>query len=84
MNKIFRTILGTSRIRSAGAGRVWRGLRDGDRRDLFLGAAFLAFAYLRSSGSKKELIYRKEIPVGSAIVVRHARKGDPKIEVIKP
>lgn len=84
MNKLFRTFLGSSSVRTAGAGRVWRGLRYGDRRDLFLGAAFLGFAYLRSTGSKKELLYRKELPVGSTIVVRHAKKGDPKIEVIKP
>lgn len=84
MNKLFRTFFGESSIRSAGAGRVWRGLRDGDRRDLLMGAAFLGFAYLRNTGPKKELLYRKELPVGSTIVVRHAKKGEPKIEVIKP
>lgn len=79
-----RSVLGTPDIRSAGAGRLWRGLRNGERRDLILGASMLAFAWLRQSQPKKELLFRKEVAVGSAIVIHHKRRGDPKIEVIKP
>ncbi len=84
MIKRLRSLLGTPDIRSAGASRVWRGLRSGERRDLLLGAAMLAFAWLRQSKPKKELLFREEVPVGSAIVIHHQRRGDPKIEVIKP
>jgi hypothetical protein len=30
------------------------------------------------------LIYRKRVPEGSAIVIHHRRRGDPRIEVVKP
>jgi hypothetical protein len=59
-------------------------LRNGKRSDLFLGAAMLALAFFRHNKPSKELIFRKELPVGSAIVVHHTRRGEPKIEVIRP
>jgi len=49
-----------------------------------LGLAITAFAILREGRGEKELLFRKEIPTGSAIVIHHKRRGDPKIEVIKP
>ena len=84
MIKRFRSLYGPSGLQSAGAERVWRGLRSGERRDLLFGSALLAIAWLRRSEPKKELLFRKEVPVGSAILIHHTRKGDPKIEVIKP
>lgn len=84
MFRRLRSLYATPAVRSAGAGRLWRGLRSGERRDLFLGAALLAFSWLRQSKPKKELLFRKEVPVGSAIVIHHNRRGDPRIEVVKP
>lgn len=61
-----------------------RGLREGDQRELFYGLALWAIAYLRRTAQRKQLLYSKSVPEGSAIVVHHKRFGDPKIEVIRP
>ncbi len=80
-----RTLFGTSDLRTLGVNRVWRGLRKGDRRDLYLGAALAFFAWYRaSSAPEKELIFRERLAEGSALVIHHRRRGDPQIEVIKP
>ncbi len=84
MYKIFRIFLGSNNLRSAGVGRAWRGMRQGDRRELYLGLALAALSWIRQSKPGKELIYKKEVRKDSAIVIHHRRKGDPKIEVIKP
>lgn len=63
--------------------RSLRGLREGDRRELGIGLALAAFAYLRSTRPRRELIYRKTVPKGSAIVVHHRKRGRPKLEIKK-
>jgi hypothetical protein len=74
-----------SQLMGLGTQRLFRGLRQGDQRALLAGAAMLAFGWLRKTGApKKELIYRKEVPVGSTVVIRH-RKGDmPQLEITEP
>lgn len=67
-----------------GVVRTLRGLRSGDQRELYIGLALAAFAYLQRTAPSKRLIYRKRVPEGSAIVVYNRRRGDPKIEVVKP
>jgi hypothetical protein len=84
MNRIFRTLLGSTDMKTAGYGRVWRGLRRGDRRDLYLGVTLALVSLLRQKSDDKQLIFRKKLPEGSALVIHHKKKGDPKIEVIKP
>lgn len=84
MDRLFRTLFGTANMRSQGYGRAFRGLRQNDRREMMLGLALTALAIMRDSRGKKELLFRKEVPTGSAIVIHHKRRGDPKIEVIKP
>lgn len=84
MKTIMRTLLGSSDLKAAGINRVWRGARRGDRRDLYLGAALAVIAFLRQGSSGKQLIYRKSLPRGSAVVIHHRRRGDPRIEVIRP
>lgn len=84
MIKRLRSVYGVPGLRSEGAGRLWRGLRNRERRDLLLGAAMLAIGWLQQSQQKKELLFRKSVPVGSAVVIHHTRRGDPKIKVIKP
>lgn len=63
--------------------RSLRGLREGDRRELGIGLALAAFTYLRSTRPRRELIYRKTVPKGSAIVVHHRKRGRPKLEIKK-
>ncbi len=64
--------------------RSLQGLREGDRRQLTIGLALAAFAYLRSTGPRKELLYRKTVPKGSALVIHHRKRGRPKLEIRKP
>jgi hypothetical protein len=83
MNKLLR-LLGWSEPGAEGLTRSLRGLRTGDQRDMYVGLALVAVAYLRRTAPKKKLIYRKTVREGSALVVRHTRKGEPRLEVIKP
>lgn len=64
--------------------RSLRGLREGNRRELGIGLALATLTYLRSTSPKKELLYRKTVPKGSAIVVHHRKRGGPKLEIRKP
>lgn len=64
--------------------RAVKGLRDGDQTLLLTGIGLLALQYLRSSRPRKQLLYRKKLPIGSTIVVRHARRGAPKLEIHEP
>jgi hypothetical protein len=67
---------------AAGTVTALRGLRTGDQRSLLGGAALLAFGWWRSQDGGRQLIYRREVPIGSTVVVRHGRKGDlPEIEI---
>jgi hypothetical protein len=59
-------------------------LRRGDRRDLYLGVTLALISLMRQKSTDKELIFRKKLPEGSALVIHHKKKGDPKIEVIRP
>lgn len=84
MSRVTRTFIGEDDLRTAGVLRIWRGLRRGDRRDLYFGVALAAIAWLRQGSGGKQLIFRESLPKGSALVIHHRRKGDPRIEVIKP
>ena len=64
--------------------RAVRGLREGSQGVLFTGLALVAYQYLKEGRSRKRLIYRKTVPVGATVVVRHARRGDPRLEIRKP
>jgi hypothetical protein len=67
---------------NAGFASALRGLRTGDQRALLGGAALAAFGWLRSRKPERELIYRREIPEGSSVVVRYGKKGQlPEIEI---
>lgn len=77
-------LVGFRDMRAAGVERTLRGLRTGDQRELYTGLGLAALAYLSTTRPRRQLIYRKRIPEGSAIVIHHRRRGDPKIEVVKP
>lgn len=64
--------------------RSLRGLREGDYRELGVGLALTALAYLRSTKPRKELIYRKTVSEGSALVIHHKKTGAPKLEIRRP
>jgi hypothetical protein len=89
MGRLTRTLLdkafGIGDPAQEGLTRTLGGLRRGDQRELFLGLALSAVAYLnRTRPSKRRLLFRETVPVGSAIVVHHRERGAPRIEVIKP
>lgn len=83
-NKLIEKALGNQDPRKEGMRRTLTGLREGDHRELYMGLALCALAYMRRSAPKRELLYRKTVPEGSAVVVHHKKRGAPKIEVIKP
>ena len=70
--------------KAAGMQRSLRGLREGNYRDLSIGLALTALAYLKDTQPRKQLIFRREVPEGSALIIHHKRHGDPKIEVKRP
>ena len=82
--KLINRALGYRDPRDEGVRRAWRGLRVGDRRELALGLSLTALAYLSRTRPSRQLLYRKTVPAGSAIVVHHKEQGAPKIEVLKP
>lgn len=71
-------------LRPIGWARALRGLREGNQPMLLTGLGLVLFQWLRSSKPSKELIYRKEIPLGSTVVVRHVRRGAPRVEIHQP
>ncbi|MGD2044544.1 MAG: hypothetical protein PVJ28_12945 [Acidimicrobiia bacterium] len=83
-DRLMKQALGSQDPKAEGQRRALRGLREGDNRELFLGLTLAALAYLRNTAPRKRLIYRKEVPEGSALVIHHKRHGDPKLEIVKP
>lgn len=82
--RLERAVFGDSDIRVAGQMRTLRGLREGDNRELLIGLGLAALAYMRKSQPKRDLIYRKAVTPGSALVIHHKRRGTPRLEIIKP
>jgi hypothetical protein len=83
MDRLLR-LLGIRDLTSASFDRTLRGLRTGDQRELYTGLGLAALAYVRRTRPRRRLIFRRSLPEGSALVIHHKRRGDPKIEVIKP
>lgn len=84
MGRLKNKLLGGSDAREAGYLRTMRGLREGDNRELYLGLALSALAYLQRTKPRKELLYRKKVPEGTALVIHHTRSGKPRLQIIKP
>lgn len=84
MGRFKDKLLGGSDARDAGYVRTLRGLREGDRRELYLGLALSALAYLQRSKPRKQLLYRKTLPEGTALVIHHKKSGTPRLQIIKP
>lgn len=77
-------LFGTTDARAEGLRRTLTGVRTGDQRELFLGLALSALAYLDRTRPRRRLLFRENVPVGSAVVVYHKKRGEPRIEIIKP
>lgn len=71
-------------LKTIGWARAIQGLREGNQSLLVTGLAILLIQGLRSSRPKRELVYRKTIPLGSTIVVRHTHRGQPRLDIHKP
>lgn len=69
--------------RTLGWARLLQGLREGNQQVLLTGFALLAWERLRSK-PKRKLLYRKTLPIGSSVVVRHTKRGHPRLEIDKP
>ncbi len=83
-DRAWNMVFGASNAREAGNARTLRGLREGDTRETYIGLALTALGYLQRTKPKKELIYRKTVPEGTAIVIHHKKSGTPRLEIIKP
>lgn len=59
-------------------------MREGDHRELSIGLVLAALAYIQRTAPRKQLLYRKTVPTGSAIVIHHKKRGAPKLEIRKP
>jgi hypothetical protein len=68
---------------SSGFNRALNGLRTGDQRSIYTGAVLIAFGLWRRSRSRdrRELIYRRELKEGQAIVIRPAVAGGQRVFV---
>lgn len=77
-------VFGTPDVKTEGLRRSLKGLREGDYRELSLGLALTAIAYLQNTRPKNQLIYRREVSPGSALVIHHNKSGKPKLEIHRP
>lgn len=82
--KTMNKLLGGSDAREQGYNRTLRGLREGDTRELYLGLALSALAYLQRTKPRKQLLYKKTVPEGSALVIHHKKSGNPRLQIVKP
>lgn len=70
---------------SDGVTRALRGVRTGDQRSLYAGAALIAFGLWRRSRDKetRKLIYRKTLRPGEALLIRESATGVDKLVISK-
>ena len=83
-NKLRKRVFGDSSAAEAGVVRTLRGLREGDRRELYLGLGLSAISYLQRAKPRKELLYSKGLPEGTALVIHHKKSGSPRLEIVRP
>ena len=76
--------LGTSDPRKKGYRRAMKGFREGDYRELSMGLALTAIAYLQETRPRKQLIYRRRLPEGTVLVIHHKNRGNPRLEIVRP
>jgi hypothetical protein len=62
-----------------GATRSLRGLRTGDTKSLYSGALLLAYGIWKRNRGRKDLVYRRTLKPGEAILVRANRVSGKRI-----
>jgi len=62
-----------------GAVRSFRGLRTGDTKSLYSGALLLAYGIWKRNRGRKDLVYRRTLKPGEAILVRANRASGKRI-----
>lgn len=82
--KTLRLALGSSDAARAGRARVLEGLRYRDSRQLYIGLALSAVAYLQRTKPSKKLVHRQTLPEGTALVIHHKRSDTPRLEIVRP
>jgi hypothetical protein len=70
--------------RTEGIRRSLKGAREGDYRELSLGLALAALAYLRTTKPRKLFLSRMRVRTGSALVINHKKSGAPTLEIFQP
>ncbi len=83
-DRIIRLAFGVSNPGPEGRMRVFQGLRERNDRELMIGLSLMAFSYLRRTKPRRQLLYRREVRDGSALVIHHRSSGEPKLEIVKP
>lgn len=69
-------------LAGAGVDRLVRGLRRGDQRLVYTGAALLALAWWRRGRQRPpRLVYRQELKPGKAVTVHFGREGKSPLRV---
>lgn len=70
---------------TGGASRMLRGLRTGDQRMLFVGAALALLGWWRRPAARgRTLVFREELKPGRSLMVRYGRSGElPELEVTR-
>ncbi|MEA1902739.1 MAG: hypothetical protein U9N56_04360 [Actinomycetota bacterium] len=82
--RLMRWIWGTSDAKEIGFDQTLKGLREGKSRDLYIGLAVSALAYLQRTQPKRTLLHRQTISEGSAVVIHHKKSGEQRLEIVKP
>lgn len=84
IDRIIRIAWGTTNPAAAGRMKFAQGAKARDSRDMYIGLALLALSYLRRSQQQRQLLYRREVPEGSALVIHHKDEKAPRLEIVKP
>lgn len=82
--RLMNRAIGAPDVKREGYRRSLKGLREGDYRELSFGLLLAAIAYLQNTKPKRQRIYRREVSAGSALVIHHKRRGNPKLEIRRP
>jgi hypothetical protein len=64
-----------------GITRTFRGLRSGDQRTLYTGAAILAYSIWKRRKDSRRLLYRRVLKKDEALLIRAGRRDTARIIV---
>ncbi|MGQ0848810.1 MAG: hypothetical protein ACT4OP_06780 [Actinomycetota bacterium] len=64
-----------------GVTRGFRGLRTGDQRSVYTGALIIAYGLWRRNRNRRELVYRRQLKEGEAVMIRASRVRSRRIVI---